>query len=637
MSFVSIYIKDVMDFDYNELDYNKAKSYFSGTNTPVEDIILQEMLDNKEISEEVANKFWDICNFKLTYVQWEQEFNKLSLKEEYFKALLRLSKESILVFIKMIQEDIGFSDSKLEKEGIKGVYFPYWFHIVLANEFSHILRAQLYPGIEPIRRLTISIPSQHAKSLFSITYTVLAIANMPTKSAIYCSYSDRFAETILSRDIDPILSSSKFHKLFSKIFASGMPSELKSMLMQTGIKIPTDNLNTKNTFQKGSILCRSLSSITGVRASAGILVDDPIKNADEIRSETFMNALKENIDSSVLTRVTDNSGIIFLQTRWSSNDSIGILLDKDMAMKRLQESQGLDPVGINIKNIVFRAFYDPMDSFLYDFRLRKDDILWEHHATRCLMARQTDSPHLFNALYQQRPLDGSGLIFTEEMFNNTYSPDYKPHIFERPGQIVIGVDTSYNDNSQSDKACILVMYITNENNIQEYYVLDYIYKRIGFNDTLKELKNVISYYNNYSNIIIEAKANGQAVIDSLQLEYKGVIPVSPNESKWGRASSVSHIISQGRLILPEGHSNYEIVEQFIKFDGKKGGRDDLVDTIVHILRHYDNSINGSGLGIRIIKQPTLFSIQDQKTKKTFYGGVKKKELNLFDRYGLGHL
>jgi len=591
-------------------------------------------------TKEVADNFWNICNFKLTYNQWEQEFANLPLKGQYLKALLRLSKESIIVFIKMIQEDIGFSDSKLEKEGIKGVYFPYWFHIVLANEFSHILRAQIYPGSEPVRRLLISIVSQHAKSLYSITYTVLAIANMPTKSAIYCSYSDRFAETILSRDIDPILSSSKFHKIFSKVFASGMPSELKSMLMQTGVKIPTDNLNTKNTFQKGSILCRSLSSITGVRASAGILVDDPIKNADEIRSETFMKALKENIDSSVLTRVTDNSAIIFLQTRWSATppDSIQILLDKDKAMKRLQESQGIEPTGINLKNLVFRAFYDPMDNFNYDFRTKKDDILWEHHMTRCLMARESDAPHLFNALYQQRPLDGSGLIFTEEMFNNTYSPDFKPHIFERPGQIVIGVDTSYNDNSQSDKACILVMYITNENNIQEYYVLDYIYKRIGFNDTLKELKNVINYYSNYSNIVVEAKANGQAVIDTLQLEYSGVVPVSPNESKWARASSVSHIISQGRLVLPEGHSNYEIVEQFIKFDGKKNGRDDIVDTIVHILRHYDNSINGGGLGIRVIKSKNPFEPSKlNKSNQSFYGNVKAKEIDLFERFGLKHL
>lgn len=640
MSFVTTYIKDVMHFDYNELDYSKAFNWFSGKNTPVEDLILQEMYNKGEISKEVLDTFWDICRFDLTYSQWEQELSKKDLKTQYLKVLLRLSKESLIVFIKLIQEDNGFSDYKLESIGKKGVYFAYWFHIVLANEFSHTLRAQIYPGSEPVRKIVISIVSQHAKSLFSVTYTVLLIANLPNKNAIYCSYSDRFSEDILSRDIEPILSSSKFHKLFSKTFASGLPGELKSMLLQSGVKIPIDNSNTKNTFQKGSIRCRSLTSITGIRADGGIIVDDPIKNADEIRSETFMKALKENIDSSVLTRVNDRSSVIFLQTRWSGSppDAIQILLDKDKAMKRLQEKEGLEQVGLNLTEIVFRAFYDTSDNFPYDFRIKQDDILWDLHKTKCLIARESDAPHLFQALYQQRPMDGSGVIFKEDMFTNTYSKDYYPHIFERPGQIVIGVDTSYNDNSNADKACIVVMYISNELGIQEYYLLDYIYRRMGFNETLEELENIISLYPSYTNIIIEAKANGQAVIDSLELKYNGVVGVSPNESKWSRASAVSHIISQGRLILPEGHRSYEVIDQFTKFDGKRGARDDIVDTIVHILRHYDTAFTGSGSGLIRIPQRDPFSPKSYENKNNVYRISNNKTMNnLFSKYGLNHL
>jgi predicted phage terminase large subunit-like protein len=50
--------------------------------------------------------------------------------------------------------------------------------------------------------------------------------------------------------------------------------------------------------------------------------------------------------------------------------------------------------------------------------------------------------------------------------------------------------------------------------------------------------------------LVEDKANGTAVIDSLKKEIAGIVPVNPRDSKYSRASGVSPFIEAGNVFLP---------------------------------------------------------------------------------------
>ena len=81
---------------------------------------------------------------------------------------------------------------------------------------------------------------------------------------------------------------------------------------------------------------------------------------------------------------------------------------------------------------------------------------------------------------------------------------------------------------------------------------------------------------------MEDNANGSAIIQTLQSELIGVIPVEPRGGKVARVHAVSPAIESGHVYLPrEKLFAQELVEQFSAFPG--GRHDDLVDAATQAL------------------------------------------------------
>ena len=84
--------------------------------------------------------------------------------------------------------------------------------------------------------------------------------------------------------------------------------------------------------------------------------------------------------------------------------------------------------------------------------------------------------------------------------------------------------------------------------------------------------------------IVERKANGQAVIDSLNNVIGGFVAYEPKESKESRLNSVLPIIEAGNVWLPSediDKSINEMVDECVKFPN--GAHDDEVDAMSQYL------------------------------------------------------
>jgi len=81
------------------------------------------------------------------------------------------------------------------------------------------------------------------------------------------------------------------------------------------------------------------------------------------------------------------------------------------------------------------------------------------------------------------------------------------------------------------------------------YMLDRDTEHRNFPETLGAVRSMTERFP-CPEKLVEAKANGQAVIDTLKNEIPGLIAVQANDNKWSRVAAVSGYIEAGNVYLP---------------------------------------------------------------------------------------
>src|ERR1035441_8751410 len=82
------------------------------------------------------------------------------------------------------------------------------------------------------------------------------------------------------------------------------------------------------------------------------------------------------------------------------------------------------------------------------------------------------------------------------------------------------------------------------------YVLDQVRARMDFSATLLAVRRLSALHLKAQLKLVEDAANGPAVIQSLQHEIGGLIPVKPDGGKVSRATAASPLLESGNSYLP---------------------------------------------------------------------------------------
>jgi len=358
-------------------------------------------------------------------------------------------------------------------------------------------------------RLMIAMPPRHGKSLLtSQVFPAWYLGRHPDRSIIASSYGMELAS-----DFGRRVRNFVAEPLHRQIFPGCAIAEDSSAAHRFGL------LAGGNYFATGAG-----GAITG-RGGDLVLVDDPIKSHEQVRSSTERRSLQQWYESVLYTRLQPRGAIVLIATRWHHDDLPGWLL-------REHASE-------NWRVLSLPAIAEKDEGWRHE-----GEVLWpEKFPLETLdRIREAIGSSAWASLYQQRPVLEEGAIFKREWFR--FFQDREPPECRR---IVMSIDSAYKVGQQNDFSVLMVLGQTQTG----YYVLHTTRERLEFPE-LKRKAIALGEIWSPHYCLVEDAASGQSLIQALRAETRlPILPVKPLGDKQARASAVSPLVESGRVYLPE--------------------------------------------------------------------------------------
>lgn len=301
-----------------------------------------------------------------------------------------------------------------------------------------------------------------------------------------------------------------------------------------------------------------------------LIIDDPIKDRAEADSRTIRDTCWDWWTDALSARLSPGAPVLLIMTRWHEDDLAGRLVaeDSDAGWRVLNipaqcEDPTTDPLGREAGEYMFSA-------------RRRTREQWEQR-------RLTAGSRTWNALYQGHPSPAAGDIFHRDWWQHW---DRMPQL---TGRIIQSWDLTFKKSESSD-------YVVGQVWMQQgadFYLLDQVRGRWSFTESIDQIVNLTRRWPQTTGKLIEDKANGPAVIDSLKRSIPGIIPITPHESKVARANAVSPFAEAKNVWLPANTPWVgDMVEELAGFPN--GQHDDQVDALTQAL----NYLNPGGAGFQ---------------------------------------
>ena len=405
----------------------------------------------------------------------------------------------------------------------------------LANEVQAFLEKKTGNAYDI---LIIETPPQHGKSM-TITESLPAwyMGKHPDQRVIIASYNEEFAERFCRRNKEKV-----------QLFGANL------------FKVGIGSINRATEFELdyggGRLLSRGImSGITGNPANL-IVIDDPVKNMQEADSPTYRNRVWTEWQASIKSRLQAGGKVIVIMTPWHEDDLAARMLatEPNVRLIRLPVEAGEnDPLG-----------RQPGDSLCPE--LGKDNAWLADFKRSYINDPAGGGPRAWTALYMCSPrIEGGNLVHRD--WWRTYDPD-ETKLF---GTEVISVDAAFKDAETNDYVSIQVWGKLRN----DYYLRYCLNQHLDFPSTVAAIRTVKQLYPRATTVLIEDKANGSAIIQTLQREMY-CIPVQPIGGKVARVNAISAAIESGHVFVPDPAKApwvNDFIDQFTAFPN--GAHDDM--------------------------------------------------------------
>jgi predicted phage terminase large subunit-like protein len=392
-----------------------------------------------------------------------------------------------------------------------------------------------------IRRLLINVPPGHLKSLLvAVFWPAWVWLHDPSWRAIFASYSGDLSirDSVRCRDL--------------------LESEWYQGTFRPSWEFKTDQ-NVKSHFENTARGSRSATSVggkgTGFRADC-VVFDDPL-NVEEYPSERALAAAISWWDKRMSSRLNDmrTGARIGIMQRLHENDPSGHLIRRKTYV-HLNLPTEFDPDKRCETKIGFR---DP--------RTEHGQLLFPEMFPPAVIAEAKEDlgEYGFAGQHNQNPAPAGGGIFKTHWFrfwyrptdgrpprHQTKMPDGEVHFHEqcelpdRFDELWQSWDMAFKKTASTDRIAGQVWGVQQARR----FLLSAVCRRMSFIETLEAVRNVTKDFPAAAGKLVEDKANGPAVMNSLEDEIGGLIPVEPHGSKEARAHAVSPIVEAGNVYLP---------------------------------------------------------------------------------------
>lgn len=456
------------------------------------------------------------------------------------------------------------------------------FHRYLCKEIQEFLET---PTDKAMDILLLSVPPRHGKS-FTVTETLPSwfLGKNPDANVIIASYEGTFAESFSRRNRD------KFNDYATDVFRVKANDKVQGVaLWETA-----DGGRCRAAGLKGGI--------TGFGAEL-FIIDDPIKNKESAESEAVIAKIHDEMGPSVQSRIHPGGKLIVIQTRWVENDVVGFIeknwaefIYKTINLPCECEHPEDDPLGRKLGESLMGEHLGD-----YDIPLRiRNDNKWL--ASKKILVLAADGERTWNALYQGHPSAQNGNLFIE----NWWQPYTRDRVqFTDFEFTCLSVDATFKKTDTSDMVSMQLWGLS----MNHVYLYKLVNKRMGFVETVNRIRKMVEEFPGIDQLIIEDKANGSAIIDTLHY-IEGMPPtvgVNPLGGKYSRAQAVSPFVASGCVHVPtdftieeareiEWDSNevlaphQKFIQQHCRFPFMK--HDDMVDSCTQALSRLIKLITG---------------------------------------------
>lgn len=401
------------------------------------------------------------------------------------------------------------------------------------------------------------LTTTHNSEIASRRFPAYALGRYPDLSIIATSYSADLASR-MNRDVQRVIDDEAYSEIFpgTRLYGKNIRTVASGAYMRNSDLFEV--VGRRGVYRSAGVG----GGITGMGGDV-ILIDDPIKDRAEADSPTIRNRVWDWYTSTLYTRLAPGGGIIVIQTRWHMDDLAGRLLEA------ARTGEGDQWRVVNFPAIAEQdETHRKAGEALHPERYPLEQL----HAIRAAIGSRD-----WEALYQQHPAPDGGAIFKAEWLR-FWLPKDLPQVFDR---LCISWDMTFKDGDESD-------YVVGQvwgRKGADFYLLDQVRARMGFTDTLAAFRALADKWPQAQRKLVEDKANGPAVIDSLRHAVPGIIPVEPDGSKIARAHAVTTFFEAGNVHIP--HPSVcgwvsEYMAELTQFPA--AAHDDQVDATTQALR-----------------------------------------------------
>lgn len=389
------------------------------------------------------------------------------------------------------------------------------------------------------QRIVIALPPRHSKSMtITETFPSFYLCKHPEKRVILAAYASTLADGFSRRNRQ------KIEEFGRTLFNLGLSKEKA-----------TENEWEMDNKIGGLISAGMLGGVTGKGADL-LIIDDPIKNMAEALSETYRNKVWNEWEATFSTRLHPGANVILIMTMWHQDDLANRFIRKDWETIII-------PCEAEVNDILGREVGEPL------WPERGYDKAW-------IEAKKLEvGSRVWSALYQQKPVPSDGEIFKESWFRF-----YRRNEEIKVSNKIQSWDLAFEGKKTSD---YVVGQVWGEKGVNAY--LEYQWRdRASFMETVKAIRTVTNRFPEAKTKLVEKKANGAAVIDSLKDDITGIVDINPKESKIARANAITPFMEAGNVWFPHPDEQpwvNDLIAELLAFPN--GANDDQVDALTQAL------------------------------------------------------
>lgn len=464
------------------------------------------------------------------------------------------AREDFLKFVKFTMPDIDEPDN-IELSMFKDAKH----HRALAKVLEKVEAGH-------IPRLIVTLPPRHGKTeLISRRFIPWLLGRDQYRNIIFATYNEPFSQDIGS-DCRAIMQSPSFKQVFPKFrFRLGGISKEK----------------LQSAFGGMAAFVGRGGSITG-RGADVLIIDDPIKDAEEAQSPALRQKLWDWFTQVAMTRLaTKFASVVVVHTRWHEDDLIGRLTDPTNPCYSHEEASKWKIINLPAE----AKENDPLGR-------KPGEPLWpERFDLDFLSAAKRLDAKGYSALYQQEPSPEDGDLFRAD-YIVSYDRKHRPEDLRiyAASDHAIGEDKTRNDAT--------VMIVGGVDSFGDLYILDVWWEKAGAD---KQVEAMLRLAKQWRPLLWFAekghisKALGPFLRKRMQEErtYFNVEEVTPIGNKVQRAQSVLGRMSMKKIKFPK-HAPWfmQARDELLKFPNAR--HDDFVDALAWLGRAVDRMSTPGG-------------------------------------------